>query len=61
MRRDVTTGLLGALVDRVLHDGGPSPFIYPGGYQHFVAQKERAFKAELARQQAAPPGRGDGR
>jgi len=33
---------------------GPIPFIDPQGYQKFVSEKYEAFRAELARQQAAP-------
>lgn len=36
-----------------LKKGGLSPFIDPGGYKQFVAEKERAFRAELGRQNAA--------
>lgn len=34
---------------------GPNPFIDPTGYQAYVAEREQAFRAELARQQAAAP------
>jgi metallo-beta-lactamase class B len=34
--------------------GQPSPFIDPDGYKAYVAERERAFRAELAKQQAAP-------
>jgi metallo-beta-lactamase class B len=33
---------------------GPGPFVDPGGYTKFVADKEREFRTELARQRAAP-------
>ncbi len=38
--------------------GGPNPFIDPDGYKEYVAQKGKAFYAELAKQKAeaaAPP------
>lgn len=41
-----------------LKPGGPNPFIDPDGYKEYVAAKEKAFYAELARQKAeaaAPP------
>src|SRR5215469_415947 len=34
-----------------LTDGGANPFVDPDGYKAFVAQKEQAFRVELARQQ----------
>lgn len=34
-----------------MRDGGPNPFIDPEGYQHYVAQREQAFRTELKRQQ----------
>jgi metallo-beta-lactamase class B len=38
--------------------GGTNPFIDPDGYRRFVDAKEQAFRAELAKQQAAgAPGR----
>ena len=36
-----------------LKDGEGNPFIDPDGYKQFVAQKEREFRAELAKQQVA--------
>ncbi|MGH7656267.1 MAG: subclass B3 metallo-beta-lactamase [Gemmatimonadaceae bacterium] len=33
-----------------------SPFIDPDGYRRYVEERERAFKAELAKQKAAPSG-----
>jgi metallo-beta-lactamase class B len=36
-----------------LKEGTRSPFIDPAGYREYVAQKERAFRAELAKQRAA--------
>ena len=33
--------------------GSPNPFIDPDGYKKYVAEKEKAFHAELARQKAA--------
>lgn len=35
--------------------GGANPFIDPKGYQEYVNDREQAFRAELARQQAATP------
>lgn len=32
--------------------GGPNPFIDPDGYESYVAERERAFRAELAKQSA---------
>lgn len=37
-----------------LKEGVRSPFIDPDGYKKFVALKEQAFRAELARQRAVP-------
>jgi metallo-beta-lactamase class B len=34
--------------------GGTNPFVDPEGYKKFVAEKERAFRAELEKQKAAP-------
>jgi metallo-beta-lactamase class B len=34
-----------------------NPFVDPAGYQHYVAESEHAFRAELAKQQAAGRGR----
>jgi metallo-beta-lactamase class B len=39
-----------------LKDDGENPFLDPGGYQKFVAQKEQEFRKELAKQQLANPG-----
>jgi metallo-beta-lactamase class B len=36
-----------------LKQGARSPFVDPGGYKEYVAQKEQAFRAELAKQKAA--------
>ena len=36
-----------------MKDGAASPFIDPEGYRTYVANRERAFRAELARQKAA--------
>jgi metallo-beta-lactamase class B len=38
--------------------GGPNPFIDPKGYEKYVNEREQAFRAELARQQAAARYRG---
>jgi metallo-beta-lactamase class B len=40
-----------------MKEGARNPFIDPDGYQKFVAQKERDFRAELAKQKAKPPER----
>src|SRR5271154_2239362 len=37
----------------LMKDGGANPFIDPTGYKEFVAQKERDFRAELAKQSLA--------
>jgi len=37
-----------------LKAGGANPFIDPDGYRNYVSQKEQAFRAELAKQTAAP-------
>jgi len=34
---------------------GPGPFVDPGGYRKYVADRERAFKTELAKQKKTPP------
>jgi len=36
-----------------MKDGAESPFIDPEGYRAYVANRERAFRAELARQKAS--------
>lgn len=36
-----------------MKNGGPNPFIDPDGYKAYVAQKEKDFYAELAKQKAA--------
>lgn len=36
-----------------IKDGGANPFIDPGGYKNYVSEREQAFRAELAKQQAA--------
>jgi metallo-beta-lactamase class B len=36
-----------------MKDGGANPFIDPGGYKSFVAQKEQEFRTELAKQTLA--------
>jgi metallo-beta-lactamase class B len=33
--------------------GGPNPFVDPEGYRKFVAEREQAFRDELAKQKAA--------
>jgi metallo-beta-lactamase class B len=35
--------------------GGASPFIDPGGYKKYIAEKEQDFRTELARQKLAAP------
>ena len=35
---------------RLLKEGAANPFVDPGGYKNFVAQKEREFRTELAKQ-----------
>jgi metallo-beta-lactamase class B len=36
-----------------MKEGGPNPFIDPEGYKSYVAEREQAFRAELAKQTAA--------
>jgi len=36
-----------------IKDGAANPFIDPDGYKAYVSEREQAFRAELARQQAA--------
>jgi metallo-beta-lactamase class B len=36
-----------------LKEGGRNPFLDPEGYKRYVAERERAFRAELVRQQQA--------
>ena len=36
-----------------MKQGGPNPFIDPDGYKSYVAEREQAFRAELAKQTAA--------
>jgi metallo-beta-lactamase class B len=36
-----------------LKEGGPNPFIDPDGYKSYVAEREQAFRAELAKQKSA--------
>src|SRR5262249_2073855 len=36
-----------------LKEGAPSPFIDPEGYKKYVAEREQAFRDELARQKAS--------
>ena len=38
-----------------IKEGTPSPFIDPEGYRNYVAERERAFRAELAKQKAPVP------
>jgi metallo-beta-lactamase class B len=38
-----------------MKEGGPNPFIDPEGYKSYVAEREQAFLAELAKQKAANP------
>lgn len=33
-----------------MRDGGANPFIDPQGYRDYVAEREHAFRAELAKQ-----------
>jgi metallo-beta-lactamase class B len=37
----------------LLKEGSPNPFIDPDGYKEYVAEKEKAFYVELAKQKAA--------
>jgi metallo-beta-lactamase class B len=36
-----------------MKDGDANPFIDPDGYEHYVNEREQAFRAELAKQRAA--------
>ncbi len=36
-------------------DDGVAPFVDPDGYKRYVAEREQAFRTELAKQQAARP------
>jgi metallo-beta-lactamase class B len=36
-----------------LKEGAENPFLDPGGYEKFIAQKEQGFRVELAKQQLA--------
>ena len=36
-----------------MKDGGPNPFIDSEGYRNYIAEREQAFRAELAKQTAA--------
>ena len=36
-----------------LKDGGSNPFVDPGGYKKFIAEKEQRFRTELAKQRLA--------
>ncbi len=36
-----------------MKEGGPNPFIDPGGYKSYIDEREQAFRAELAKQTAA--------
>jgi metallo-beta-lactamase class B len=36
-----------------LKSGGPNPFVDPDGYKSYVAEREKTFRAELAKQTAA--------
>ena len=38
---------------QLMKAGGANPFIDPGGYKKFVAQKEQDFRTELAKQTLA--------
>lgn len=37
----------------LLKEGGANPFVDPGGYQKYIAQKEEDFRTELAKQKLA--------
>ena len=55
---DIFLGAHGAYYDMAakypkLNDGGENPFIDTAGYRAYIADREAAFKAELAKQQAA--------
>lgn len=44
-----------------LKDGGANPFLDAQGYKNYVTDREQAFRAELARQQANARGKPNGR
>jgi metallo-beta-lactamase class B len=55
---DIFLGAHGAYYDMAakypkLNAGGENPFIDPAGYKAYIAERESAFKDELAKQQAA--------
>jgi metallo-beta-lactamase class B len=57
---DIFLGAHGGYFDlatkyRRLGDRGTNPFVDPDGYKAYVADRERAFRAELAKQRASPP------
>lgn len=37
----------------LMKEGGGNPFVDPGGYKKYIAQKEQEFRTELARQKLA--------
>ncbi len=41
----------------LLREGQANPFIDPGGYKNFVAEREQAFRTELAKQKIAAKGK----
>lgn len=56
---DIFLGAHGSYFDLVskydrLKAGTPMPFVDPNGYTGYVTERERAFRAELAKQKAAP-------
>ncbi len=55
---DVFLGAHGSYYDMIakrrrMKSGAPNPFIGPQGYQNYIADRERAFLKELAKQKAA--------
>jgi len=60
---DIFLGAHGSYFDletkyaRLKESTPPIPFIDPEGYKNYVAEREQAFKRELARQRATVPGR----
>ena len=57
---DIFLGAHGGYFDlgtkyRRLGESGSNPFVDPDGYKAYVADRERAFRAELAKQRVSPP------
>ena len=60
LRCDIFLGAHGSYFDLEtkyprLNGAGPGPFVDPGGYRKYVADRERAFRSELAKQKKGSP------